>query len=333
MATPISYPTTTTSLLVNTRLQPKIVYLPPASTIASGKLFFVKDICGNAANSSIFLSTTGLDTFENRFRPSTLYALMSTNFQAMLLASDGFTNWMILQNYNANAILRATSGFVPTQIAGLLVWTDASTLTVPNNTTLSTWTNGGSQGTVNCTGTYLTSQLNGRGIVRLTTAQTWSIASQPTPSSYSMFFVTRQRGGTNRRVLQGSSGNYLYGYWNGFKNVIYIENNPSILSGPASDSAWDLFSHTRTQNASYLFNYNGSTTGSSASSFNGPLTGLVINTGGSPGETSDCDIAEIILYNTQFITSQVQLVEGYLAWKWGLQGNLPANHPYKNAPP
>lgn len=25
--------------------------------------------------------------------------------------------------------------------------------------------------------------------------------------------------------------------------------------------------------------------------------------------------------------------EGYLAWKWGLQGNLPSNHPYKNSPP
>jgi len=28
-----------------------------------------------------------------------------------------------------------------------------------------------------------------------------------------------------------------------------------------------------------------------------------------------------------------QRLEGYLAWKWGLQGNLPADHPYKSAPP
>ena len=331
MATPVFPPTTATNLLINTRTTPKIVYLPAASTIAGGKLYFVKDICGNAANSSIFVSTTGLDTFENRFRPSTLYALMSTNFQAMLLASDGVLNWMILQNYNANVITR---GFSPTQIVGLLVWTDASTLTVANNTVLSTWTNGGSQGTVNCTGTFLTNQLNGRGIVRLATTQTWSIASQPTPSAYSMFFVTRQRGGTNRRVLQSATGNYLYGYWNGFKNVIYVEGNPNLLSGPASDSAWDLFSHTRTQNSSYTFNYNGTSTSSSSSSYNGPLTGLAINTGGAAaGETSDCDLAEIILYNSQFTTAQVQLIEGYLAWKWGLQGNLPANHPYKNSPP
>jgi hypothetical protein len=28
-----------------------------------------------------------------------------------------------------------------------------------------------------------------------------------------------------------------------------------------------------------------------------------------------------------------QKMEGYLAWKWGLEGNLPAGHPYKSAPP
>jgi hypothetical protein len=111
MATPIYPPTITTNILVNTRTAAKIVYLPAVSTIGAGRLIFVKDICGNAANSSIYLSTTGLDSFEYKFRPSTLYALMSTNFQSVLLASDGILNWMILQNYNANAITRATFSF------------------------------------------------------------------------------------------------------------------------------------------------------------------------------------------------------------------------------
>jgi len=26
-------------------------------------------------------------------------------------------------------------------------------------------------------------------------------------------------------------------------------------------------------------------------------------------------------------------IEGYLAWKWGLEANLPANHPFRNRPP
>ena len=31
--------------------------------------------------------------------------------------------------------------------------------------------------------------------------------------------------------------------------------------------------------------------------------------------------------------SDVEKAEGYLAWKWGLEGQLPAGHPYKNSPP
>ena len=31
--------------------------------------------------------------------------------------------------------------------------------------------------------------------------------------------------------------------------------------------------------------------------------------------------------------TELEKAEGYLAWKWGLVGNLPSNHPYKNSPP
>ena len=44
-------------------------------------------------------------------------------------------------------------------------------------------------------------------------------------------------------------------------------------------------------------------------------------------------ICELIIHNTALTTSQRQQVEGYLAWKWGLQSNLPANHPFKLFPP
>lgn len=43
-------------------------------------------------------------------------------------------------------------------------------------------------------------------------------------------------------------------------------------------------------------------------------------------------IAEVIYYTGTLTVSQRQQVEGYLAWKWGLVANLPANHPYKTTP-
>jgi hypothetical protein len=47
----------------------------------------------------------------------------------------------------------------------------------------------------------------------------------------------------------------------------------------------------------------------------------------------DGKICEIIVVTTSQTTTQRQQFEGYLAWKWGLEGNLPVGHPYKSVPP
>ncbi|WP_299393299.1 LamG-like jellyroll fold domain-containing protein [Pelagibius sp.] len=44
-------------------------------------------------------------------------------------------------------------------------------------------------------------------------------------------------------------------------------------------------------------------------------------------------ISEVLIYNTALSDADRQSVEGYLAHKWGLEGNLPNGHPYKLAPP
>lgn len=44
------------------------------------------------------------------------------------------------------------------------------------------------------------------------------------------------------------------------------------------------------------------------------------------------DLAELLIVkNANF--EMINRIEGYLAWKWGLESNLPANHPYKNEAP
>jgi hypothetical protein len=44
-------------------------------------------------------------------------------------------------------------------------------------------------------------------------------------------------------------------------------------------------------------------------------------------------IGEIIICPTEHDDITRQMVEGYLAHKWGLEGELPGAHPYKNDPP
>jgi hypothetical protein len=45
------------------------------------------------------------------------------------------------------------------------------------------------------------------------------------------------------------------------------------------------------------------------------------------------DMHEQVILNTQASTNSRQLIEGYLAWKWGLQAGLPGGHPYQFAAP
>jgi hypothetical protein len=42
---------------------------------------------------------------------------------------------------------------------------------------------------------------------------------------------------------------------------------------------------------------------------------------------------EILIYNTALTTTQIQQVQGYLAWKWGIQASLPSTHPYSSLAP
>ena len=46
----------------------------------------------------------------------------------------------------------------------------------------------------------------------------------------------------------------------------------------------------------------------------------------------DCEayFAEILVFNSQITTSQREQVEGYLAWKWGINANLPSTHPFRS---
>lgn len=45
------------------------------------------------------------------------------------------------------------------------------------------------------------------------------------------------------------------------------------------------------------------------------------------------DLAEVVITNEAPTTETRQIIEGYLGHKWGLEANLPAEHPYKSAPP
>jgi hypothetical protein len=58
-----------------------------------------------------------------------------------------------------------------------------------------------------------------------------------------------------------------------------------------------------------------------------------VGIGGDANGYLDGRVGEVVFLKASPTTQIRQLIEGYLAWKWGLQGSLPNDHPYKNAAP
>jgi hypothetical protein len=90
---------------------------------------------------------------------------------------------------------------------------------------------------------------------------------------------------------------------------------------------------------------NGGATVTTAGSFS-PLNVSAIGLGLQPSNISrkesllpnyffDGVICEVLVYNTDLTTDamRLSLMEGYLAWKWGIQSNLPGIHMYKTITP
>ena len=61
--------------------------------------------------------------------------------------------------------------------------------------------------------------------------------------------------------------------------------------------------------------------------------GVYDDTAGYVGNYWNGNICEIIVYSSDLTATERQRVEGYLAWKWGIQSSLPSTHTYYKYPP
>ena len=101
-----------------------------------------------------------------------------------------------------------------------------------------------------------------------------------------------------------------------------------IFSDPANATASDRIKLA--VNGASKVGTNNRTNSPSVSS---PTNTLQIAASGGSSLQLVGDYCEFIIFSSLLSSINQQLVEGYLAWKWGVEGNLPAGHPYKNAAP
>jgi len=115
------------------------------------------------------------------------------------------------------------------------------------------------------------------------------------------------------------------------------DNRMQIISGTVSITTFngsanegvDLLVNSRVNSTTSQIRIDGTTL---ASGNVGTTSFSSLNIGGNENEDQAIEgyIAEIVAFADN---SKTEIIEGYLAWKWGLQGKLPVGHPYKNSAP
>ena len=315
---------TVTNLLINTLASNKIVFLPAASTM-SGHLYTIKDICGNAAASSIFVSTVGLDTIDS----SATRAIMSTTFGGVTMASDGRTNWMVLQHKIFNAF------FTPSQISGLQVWYDASdpsTMTLSGSTVTEWRDKSGNAFTLTGSGSAQLQSFNARTVMFLNNGPYFQNTVFTNSGPYAVFIIfkfdtlpaawlTLLDNVSPLRPYVGFEQNTATR--TAFRYGGSATTNPEIWSLQYSASDLTIFNVAGTSVIGAVTGYGGI----------GHTNGLRVGFAGNNTAPMIGWIGEIVYYSGTLSSSQREQMEGYLSWKWGLQANLPTNHPFRRIRP
>jgi len=99
---------------------------------------------------------------------------------------------------------------------------------------------------------------------------------------------------------------------------------------------WCIFSigyNLGTTVTNYAVNGTARTANSFTAFAAGSQTGVLFLNGLPSGAYDYVQFGDFLHFNKSLTTTERQQVEGYLAWKWGLNGNLPSTHPYSKFAP
>jgi len=239
------------------------------------------------------------------------------------------------------------------------LWLDAadlSSLTV-TGTTVTRWNdksgNGYYASSNTGTVTSTTNLINGNNSIFFPAFSALSIKNSGGTISFSVgsaitIFVVAQGVGNITTQNSGyfffSNGSFL-GYGTGNiapanLSVTFYHISSYFMASVQNSVEVDYTVTTSTYNTPNIFAYNPQI---GTATFNGTVYSAATQTlpsgsydqyiGGPRADSYAYQLGEIIIYNTPLATPQRQQVEGYLAWKWGLQANLINTHPYYNGPP
>lgn len=251
---------------------------------------------------------------------------------------------------------------IPQSLSNLVLWLDgndpAGTGTPPaNNASITTWVDKSSSaasGTPTGTPVYQTSFANGYGSVKFPgsayiqntsysltlssksffmVCSSYAAATNANPAGFMSFGNTAQvYNQQNGTAYQGpeSSFNNKFGFLQAYGNGGYYTS----FGSPFGETPLAIYSDTQNGTAAALY-VNGSNLANHTLSYT-PGTSTQYRIGrrtDALGQYLYGNVCEVLVYTGVLSTTNRQLIEGYLAWKWGLQASLPSGHPYLSAAP
>jgi len=229
------------------------------------------------------------------------------------------------------------TAFVPTQLAGLTLWLDASQLALADGAALASWpdlSGGGHHGNIVGTPgpTVRANALKGQRVIRFSKDQgrvrgVHGVYTGATlsPYNFTLAYITRLWGPNVGRAYSSiypSSGNVVVGFHSSAQDSCYLEGWISTGTGwTGSPGTWKLYSLTaRHDGTTYVprFFLDGVLKGGPAGGSGSIGSEYALSGYDATGlsETMDCEVAELVMYNRELPDADRQTVEGYLRSKW-----------------
>jgi hypothetical protein len=242
---------------------------------------------------------------------------------------------------------------------GALLWLDAADTRTITGSPVTQWTDKSGRGSNAVTG--LGSVVAGTAINSLNTLRfglntTLNLSNFVMPTAQtSLFYIIRgitsnanTSQGTGYFIFSRTTDNFLV--YTGNQQFFSFQNTPAgrsynAVMGPGGERNWGNLPVPAFFNATSVV----SITGISYSSSNGLALpqvagGTISNTvftastyqissSRNIGDVNTYDLGELVVCDGTVSIPAAQQMEGYLAWKWGVQRSLPTTHPYYNALP
>ena len=241
----------------------------------------------------------------------------------------------VLASISATNIVRISSQFTNTTVAGLRLWLDAT-----SGITNSVWSDKSTQGNnaTQTAGTIAPTTINGNQAFNVTGLQ--MTLGNPTLFSgltgASTFIVFSSTSNTNQGhplfTFVSTSGNHLL--WSDGNNYEHIGFSSRQTVTQFSQGLLQLYTNIANRSGNTLIHRFGTQVFSNVygSGFTSSSYGIggANQTGGQISYMGT--LCEILVFGNTLTLADQQIVEGYLAHKWGFQASM-TGHPYRTSPP